>query len=78
MARINSVAQVAGLALDYATRTLVFRITAAILVDGVRLDLLQACLHGAVRSALELLPAMQKVIAGAPGEDVLGFLPVPS
>jgi hypothetical protein len=73
MARINNAAVFAGLGFDYATHLLYFRITAPILPEGIRSDMIQAYMQGAVINASEVVEAMRRVVAGASGEDVLGF-----
>ena|SRR6266487_3473229 len=73
MGRINNAAVFAGLGFDYPTHLLYFRITLPILPDGVRSDMLQALLQGAVINAGEVAEAMRRVVAGAPGEDVLNL-----
>ncbi len=72
--RINNVAVLAGLGFDYNSRLLYFRITARVLPpDGLRADMLQALIQGAVVNAGEVLEALRKVVGGAPGEDVLSL-----
>ncbi|HKA89674.1 MAG TPA: hypothetical protein VKE22_18545 [Haliangiales bacterium] len=76
--RLNNVAVLAGLGLDYASNLLYFRVTARILPpDGLRSDMLQALMQGVVVNAGEFLEPLRRVVGGAAGEDVLSFAKAP-
>jgi hypothetical protein len=69
--RLNNVAMFAGLQLDYPAHLVYFRITTAVLVDGVRLDAIAAYTHGIVHDTMLMLAALKAVVGGEPGENVL-------
>lgn len=70
--RLNNVSMFPGLGYDYEAHFVYYRITAPILVDGLRADMFQAFLQGAVRNASELLAPLTAVVRdGAKGEDIL-------
>jgi hypothetical protein len=76
--RVNALSTVAGLSFDHKGRSILFRITAPVLVDGIRSDLLQSYIHGAVVSAGQLLAAMQQIVKDAPGDTVMQLLNGPT
>ena len=75
--RINCISTFAGLEYDHASRMIYFRITMSVLQDGIRTDMFQAYLHGAVHDAKRLLPVMRSVVDGTiEGRDVLSHVGV--
>jgi len=74
--RINNAAVFSGLGFDHAMRRVYYRITGVVLLDGLRVDLLQAYLQGAVANATELRPSLLKVVDGLSGDEILGAMPV--
>jgi len=71
--RLNNVAKFAGLGYDESARVIYYRITLVTLRDGIRSDLLNGMLHGAVANAKELLGAMKAVVSGAAPEGVVAL-----
>ncbi len=72
--RLNSLAMFPGLGFDYQNALVYFRIVTPIMVDGVRVDMLQAFVAGAVRNGKMLLPALVQVVGGAKGADAAALL----
>jgi hypothetical protein len=72
--RLNNAILFPGLAFDHVSRCAYFRITAVVLLDGIRLDLLQAYFQGVVLNARELRGPLLKVVEGLAGDAVLGPL----
>lgn len=70
--RLNNAILFPGLAFDHVSRSAYFRITAVVLLDGIRLDLLQAYFQGVVMNARELRGPLVKVVEGLAGDAVLG------
>ena len=70
--RLNNAILFPGLAFDHVSRCAYFRITAVVLLDGIRLDLLQAYFQGVVMNARELRGPLVKVVEGLAGDAVLG------
>lgn len=69
--RLDAVSMYPGVQFDHSLRMIYYRVTAVVLVDGVRLDLIQAYLHGVVTNAKALHAPLSAVVKGLPGREVL-------
>jgi hypothetical protein len=74
MGRLNAVAAFPGLGLEYQTFALYFRATATLDEGSVRTATLRHIIQVTIANALEFLPAMTDIVAGAAGADVIKSL----
>lgn len=74
MGRLNAVAAFPGLGLEYQTFALYCRATATLDEGSVRTATLRHLIQVTIANAMEFLPTMTDIVAGAPGADVIKSL----
>jgi hypothetical protein len=73
--RLNNVSLHPGIEFDHGTSTVYHRVTAVVLVDGIRLDLIQAYLQGLLIKARQLRPTFLQIVGGLSGDEILRVAP---
>jgi hypothetical protein len=74
LARVNDVAMIAGYQFSYQTRVVYYRLTVPIYDGGIASDALDHAMTAVLNNAVQLEPAIAKVVAGTPGENILELL----
>jgi hypothetical protein len=77
LARVNDTAMIAGYEFSYKTRVVYYRLTIPIYDGGISSVALDDAMTAVLNNAVQLEPAIAKVIAGTPGESVLELLARP-
>ena len=74
LARINDVAMIPGYGFSYATKVLYYRLATPIFDGGIASDMLDRSTAAVMNNAAQMAAALQAVIGGAPGAQVLETL----
>jgi len=75
LARVNDVAMIPGYGFSYQTKVIYYRLAVPIYDGGITADSLDQAMTTVLNNALQLQPALQKVVDGAPGASVFDYMP---
>jgi hypothetical protein len=72
LAYVNNAAVVPGLGFDQTNNLVYYRLTAPLLADGIRADMLRGYVQVCLRAAIDVIGAVRKVVEGASVNEAFG------
>jgi hypothetical protein len=75
LAHVNDVAMIPGYGYSYETKVIYYRLAVPIYDGQISSDALDHAMTTVLNNALQLAPALRKVVEGSPGAGVFTYLP---
>jgi hypothetical protein len=74
LAHVNDVAMIPGYGYSYETKVIYYRLSVPIYDGEISSDALDRAMTTVLNNALQLAPALRKVVEGSPGAGVFGYM----